>query len=55
MKFLRESLQQLDSDLRGAGSGLTLLKGVIEKEIFRLANKHDAQKMYAEKEVAPKS
>lgn len=53
LQFLKESLQQLDQDLRGKGSGLTLLNGIPEKEIFKLAKEFGAQKIYAEKEVAP--
>ena len=53
LKFLKESLQQLDVDLRKAGSGLVLLKGIPEKEILRLAEEYGAQRIYAEKEVAP--
>ena len=53
LKFLKESLQQLDEDLRKAGSGLVLLKGLPEKEILRLAEEYGAQRIYAEKEVAP--
>jgi deoxyribodipyrimidine photo-lyase len=53
LKFLKESLLQLDQDLRNAGSGLVLLHGIPEKEIFRLANQQHAQSIYAEKEVAP--
>jgi deoxyribodipyrimidine photo-lyase len=51
--FLMESLQQLDADLRIAGSGLWLLKGLPETEIPRLAKELGVQSLYAEKEVAP--
>jgi len=53
LQFLKESLQQLDQDLRKAGSGLVLLNGNPEKEICRLAKELGAQRIYAEKEVAP--
>lgn len=53
LKFLKESLQQLDEDLRSLGSGLVLINGIPEIEIFRIANEYGAQKIYAEKEVAP--
>lgn len=53
LKFLKESLQQLDEDLRKAGSGLMLLNGTPEKEISKLAKELGAQRIYAEKEVAP--
>ena len=46
-------MQQLDEDLRLAGSGLLLLKGKPETEIYRLAEKIGAQTLYSEKEVAP--
>lgn len=53
LQFLKESLQQLDQELRRVGSGLTLLNGIPEKEIFKLAKEFGAQRIYAEKEVAP--
>ncbi|OKS87415.1 DASH family cryptochrome [Mucilaginibacter polytrichastri] len=53
LKFLKESLQQLDEELRSAGSGLVLLNGISEKVIFKLAKEQGAQRIYAEKEVAP--
>ncbi len=53
LKFLKESLQQLDEELRTAGSGLMLLKGTPEKQIAGLVRIFDAQSVYAEKEVAP--
>ena len=53
LQFLHESLQQLDQDLRNAGSGLVLLNGIPEKEIYKLAKEHGVHKIYAEKEVAP--
>lgn len=52
-KFLKQCLQQLDKDLRKAGSGLVLLNGSTEKQIFELAKAYGAQHIYAEKEVAP--
>ncbi|TFF36120.1 DASH family cryptochrome [Mucilaginibacter psychrotolerans] len=53
LKFLKESLQQLDNDLRVVGSGLLVLKGKSEVEIAHLAKAYSAQSIYAEKEVAP--
>ena len=53
LKFLKESLQQLDEDLRKSGSGLVLLYGITEEQVFTLAQIHRAQRIYAEKEVAP--
>jgi len=53
LKFLKESLQQLDEDLRNAGSGLLLLNGIPGAEIIRLVKESGAHRIYAEKEVAP--
>ncbi|HEK19840.1 DASH family cryptochrome [Mucilaginibacter sp. 44-25] len=53
LKFLKESLQQLDEELRAAGSGLFFIIGPPEKQIIELAKIHGAQTIYAEKEVAP--
>jgi deoxyribodipyrimidine photo-lyase len=53
LAFLKESLLQLDEDLREAGSGLWLLKGLPETEIPHLAKAYGVQSLYAEKEVAP--
>jgi len=53
LKFLKESLQQLDLELRSLGSGLILLSGIPEREIFKLAEEQGALRIYAEKEVAP--
>lgn len=53
LKFLKESLRQLDKDLQNAGSRLVLLNGIPENEIYRLAKEHGVQMIYAEKEVAP--
>lgn len=53
LQFLKESLLQLDQELRSAGSGLVLLNGSPENEIYKLAKEFGAQRIYAEKEVAP--
>lgn len=53
LRFLKESLQQLDGDLRLAGSGLLFITGAPEKQIPELAKIYGAQSVYAEKEVAP--
>lgn len=53
LQFLKESLQQLDQELRGVGSGLVLLNGSPENEIYKLAKELGAQIIYAEKEIAP--
>ncbi|MCU0428926.1 MAG: DASH family cryptochrome [Cytophagaceae bacterium] len=51
-RFLWESLQDLDQQLRAMGSGLWLLKGLPEMEIPTLAAKLAVQKVYAKKEIA---
>lgn len=53
LKFLKESLEQLEEDLREAGSGLVLLNGILEKEVLKLVKKYGAQSIYAEKAIAP--
>lgn len=53
LKFLKESLQNLDSELRAAGSGLIILQGIPAMEIAGLAMKFGARSIYAEKVVAP--
>lgn len=53
LKFLKESLQCLDQELRAAGSGLVFIAGAPEKEIPELAITYGAQTLYTEKEVAP--
>ena len=51
-KFLLESLADLDKNLRNLGSGLVILKGKPEDELFKLAQKHNIQKVFCKKEVA---
>lgn len=51
-KFLLESLEDLDKQLRKMGSGLLLLKGSMVDELFKLAKEYGATKVYAKKEVA---
>ena len=51
-QFLFESLQNLDHNLREIGAGLTLLQGNPAIEIPKLAQKYNAQKVFAKKEVS---
>ncbi len=51
-QFILESLYDLDSKLRKKGSGLIMVKGKPEIELFKIAKEFDAQKIYAKKEVA---
>ena len=51
-KFILESLQNLDLQLRELGSGLVIISGKAEDEIPKLAMQFGAQKVYAKKEVA---
>jgi deoxyribodipyrimidine photo-lyase len=50
--FLLESLQDLDTNLRAIGSGLLILRGKPEYELYKVAQKYNAQKLFAKKEVA---
>jgi deoxyribodipyrimidine photo-lyase len=47
-----ESLKDLDANLRKIGSGLLVLFGKPEVELFRVVNQFNAQKIYTKKEVA---
>jgi deoxyribodipyrimidine photo-lyase len=51
-QFLLESLQDLDKNLRAIGSGLLIVRGKPEYELFKVAQKYNAQKLFAKKEVA---
>ncbi len=51
-KFLIESLQNLDENLRKIGSGLLLLKGKPEIEIPLIVKKYGVTHVYSKKEVA---
>ena len=51
-KFLLESLGDLDKNLRNLGSGLIIVRGKPECELFKLAQKYKAQKVFCKKEVA---
>jgi deoxyribodipyrimidine photo-lyase len=50
-QFLLESLADLDKSLRELSSGLIIVKGKPEIEIYKLAEKYKAQKVFAKKEV----
>ncbi len=52
LKFLFESLLDLDNNLRQIGSGLIILKGKPEIEIPKIVAQYKAQKIYTKKEVA---
>ncbi len=51
-QFLLESLTDLDKNLRELGSGLLIVRGKPEYELFKLAQKYKAQKVFCKKEVA---
>tara|TARA_R110000868_G_scaffold162453_3_gene393738 strand:- start:7384 stop:8673 length:1290 start_codon:yes stop_codon:yes gene_type:complete len=51
-QFLLESLQDLDTNLRKAGSGLLILRGKPEVEIPKIVAKYGAKKVFAKREVA---
>lgn len=51
-KFLLESIADLDKNLRNLGSGLIIVRGKPECELFKLAQKYKAQKVFSKKEVA---
>lgn len=51
-QFILEALQNLDNSLRAKGSGLIILIGKPEEEIFKLAQVYNAKKVFAKREVA---
>lgn len=51
-QFLMDSLADLDANLREIGSGLIVVKGKPEAELFKIAKQYNAQKVFAKKEVA---
>jgi len=51
-QFLLESLKDLDTNLRKLGSGILIVKGKPEEELYKLAQKYQATKVYSKKEVA---
>ena len=50
--FLLESLYDLDNNLRALGSGLLVVKGQPEKELYKVAEKYKIGKIFAKREVA---
>ncbi len=50
-QFLLESLADLNNSLRELGSGLIVVKGRPEIELFKLAEKYQVQKVYAKTQV----
>jgi deoxyribodipyrimidine photo-lyase len=51
-QFLLESLEDLDKSLREIGSGLIIIRGKPEYELYKLAQKYKVQKVFCKKEVA---
>ncbi len=51
-QFLLESLKDLDNNLRKLGSGLLIVSGKPEHEVFKIAQRYQAKKVFAKKEVA---
>jgi deoxyribodipyrimidine photo-lyase len=51
VQFLLESLADLNKCLREIGSGLIVVKGRPETEIYKLAQKHKTQKVFCKKQV----
>ena len=50
-QFLLESLADIDKSLRDIGSGLIVVKGRPETEIYKLVEKYKVQKVFAKKQV----
>jgi deoxyribodipyrimidine photo-lyase len=51
-QFLLESLADLDKNLRAHNSGLIVVRGKPEIELYKLAQKYKVQKVFCKKEVA---
>lgn len=51
-QFLLESLSDLDKNLRALNSGLMVVRGKPEIELYKLAQKYKVQKVFCKKEVA---
>ena len=51
-QFLLESLSDLDKNLRVLGSGLIIVRGKPEIELYKLVQKFKVQKVFCKKEVA---
>ncbi len=52
-KFLRESIINLDENLRTFGSGLLVVNGNSATELSKIAQKYGAQAIFCEHEIAP--
>jgi len=50
-QFLLEALKDLDNSLRALGSGLIVVTGKPEIEVFKLAKTYNVKKVYAKREV----
>jgi deoxyribodipyrimidine photo-lyase len=50
--FLLESLANLDENLRKLNSGLVILKGKPEDELYKIAESYKATKIYAQQEIS---
>jgi deoxyribodipyrimidine photo-lyase len=51
-QFLLESLFDLDKNLRAIGSALLVVRGKPEYELYKVAQKYNAQKIFCKKEVS---
>ncbi len=51
-QFLLDALADLDKNLRNIGSGLIVVCGKPEDELFKLVQKYNVQKVFCKKEVA---
>lgn len=51
LQFLIESLEDLDTSLRKLGSGLVIVRGKPENELYKIAVNYKVQKLFAKKEV----
>lgn len=51
VNFLLQSLTSLDKNLRELNSGLVILKGRPEEEIYKLAKQYNASKVFAQQEI----
>lgn len=52
-KFLKESIINLDENLRALGSGLLVINGNSATELSKIAQKYGAQAIFCEYEIAP--
>jgi deoxyribodipyrimidine photo-lyase len=51
-QFLLESLNDLDTNLRKLGSGLIVVRGKPETELYKIVKQYEAFKVFAKREVA---